>query len=293
MTLFGKTIALVLIGISMTACTYRVHESNVVIPRAAPPADIDALRAAFPEHQVDVLKIPSSESAELYSLRFRRPDAVATVVYFGGNGYTAAKFAERTMQVYREAPVNVVVTDHRGYGASTGTPTIDSLMGDALRVYDHTLADPGLGNVPVILHGHSLGSFMAGHVASERKLAGLVLESSVTSTEDWTGHLRSRQSPWIRLLVRRVVPAGTLAGKGNQGVAAGIDEPVLFLVGADDDVTPPRFSQTLFEAAPVAPEDKHLVVVPGKNHMNAADSPEYKHAFSAFTARITDKWHCC
>lgn len=270
----------------MAGCTYRVHESNVVIPRAAPPADLEAFRTEFPDYQVDALRISTSESAELYSLRFRRADAVATVVYFGGNGYTVAKFAPRTMQIYREAPVNVVVTDHRGYGASTGTPTIDNLMGDALRVYDHTLADPDLGRLPVVLHGHSLGSFMAGHVAAERKLSGLVLEASVTSTEDWTRHLRSKQSPWIRLLVWRVVPTGSLARKGNLDVAAGIDEPVLFVVGAEDDVTPPRFTQALFDAAPIPAGDKELLVVPGGNHMNAADSPEYRRAFRAFTARM-------
>ena len=285
MTLLGKTMCLVLVGASMAGCTYRVRESNVVIPRTSPPAEVETFRRQFPQYRIEELKIPTSESADLYSLRFLRPDAIATVVYFGGNGYTVARLAPRTIQIYRDVPVNVVLIDHRGYGGSTGTPTIDNLMGDALRVYDHTLADADLVQLPIILHGHSLGSFMAGHVAAERKLSGLVLEASVTSTEDWARHLRSKQSPWIRLLVWRVVPAGSLARKGNLDVAAGMDEPVLFVVGAEDDVTPPRFTKALFEAAPIPREDKALLVVPGRNHMNAADSPEYKRAFSAFALR--------
>ena len=289
MKLIAKVTCVLALIPLFAGCTYRVHESNIVIPRAAPPVDLAALRAEFPQHHVDALRISTSGSADLYSLRFRRPGAVATVVYFGGNGYTVGKLAARTMQVYREAAVNVVVTDHRGYGASTGTPTIDNLMGDALRVYDHTLMDPVLGRVPVVLHGHSLGSFMEGHVAAERKLSGLVLEASVTSTEDWTRHLRSKQSPWIRLLVWRVAPTGSLAGRGNLAVASGIDEPVLFVVGADDDVTPPQFAQALFDAAPLPSGDKELLVAPGRNHMNAAESPEYKRAFSAFVARVAAK----
>jgi len=285
MTLLGKTMCLVLVGASMAGCTYRVRESNVVIPRTSPPAEVETFRRQFPQYRIEELKIPTSESADLYSLRFLRPDAIATVVYFGGNGYTVARLAPRTIQIYRDVPVNVVLIDHRGYGGSTGTPTIDNLMDDALRVYDHTLADADLVQLPIILHGHSLGSFMAGHVAAERKLSGLVLEASVTSTEDWARHLRSKQSPWIRLLVWRVVPAGSLARKGNLDVAAGMDEPVLFVVGAEDDVTPPRFTKALFEAAPIPREDKALLVVPGRNHMNAADSPEYKRAFSAFALR--------
>lgn len=280
----------VLALISLTAgCTFKVRESNIVIPRAAPPVDLEALRAEFPQHHVDALRIATSGSADLYSLRFHRAGAVATVIYFGGNGYTVGKLAARTMRVYQDATVNVVITDHRGYGASTGIPTIDNMMDDALRVYDSTLTDPVFGRVPVILHGHSLGSFMAGHVAAERKLSGLVLESSVTSTEDWTRHLRSKQSLWIRLLVWRVVPSGRLAGRGNLVMASGIDEPVLFLVGDEDDVTPPQFTQALFEAAPIPPGDKELLVAPGRNHMNAAESPEYRRAFTTFVTRVAAK----
>lgn len=271
---------------SLTACTYHVRESNVVIPRVAPSADINAFRQQFPQYHIDQSHIATLDGAELYSLRFLRSDAVATVLYFGGNGYTLARFAPDTVKKYMGAPVNVVLVDHRGYGGSTGTPTMDKLMSDALVAYDHTANDPELGKIPLIIHGHSLGSFMAGHVASNRRLAGVILESSVTSTEEWTAHLRSRQSAWIRLLVRRVVPDGELAGKGNYNIISGLDEPVLFVVGENDDVTPPRFSKALFDATPLLDGEKRLLIVPGKNHMNASDSAEFRAALSAFSAHV-------
>lgn len=271
---------------SATACTYHVRESNVVIARAAPAADIDALRKQLPNYIINQVRVTTPDGAELYSVRFLRSDAVATVLYFGGNGYTLARLAPTTMSIYRDAPVNIVLVDHRGYGGSTGVPTIDQLMSDAILMYEHTLNDAELMKVPLIVHGHSLGSFMAGHVAANRRLAGVVLESSVTSTEEWTAHLRSNQSGWIRLLVRRVVPEGRLAGQGNRDVASGLDDPVLFVVGADDDVTPPRFSQELFDSTPMLDGSKQLLIVPGKNHLNASDSPEFRAAFSMFVAKV-------
>ena len=280
-------LSLLIVILSLTACTFRVRDSNVVIPRVAPAADIDAFRKQLPQYRIDQSRIPTSDGAELYSLRFLRSDAVATVLYFGGNGYTVAKFAPRTLKAYVDARVNVVLVDHRGYGGSTGTPTIDRLMSDAIVAYDHSVDDPALKTFPLLVHGHSLGSFMAGHVASNRRLAGVILESSVTSTEEWTAHLRSKQSAWIRLLVRRVVPDGALAGKGNYSAVSGLDEPVLFVVGENDDVTPPRFSRALFDATPLPEGQKRLLIIPERNHMNASESPQFRAALSGFNAHVT------
>ena len=284
-----RSLLVCVVSACLSACTYQVRESNVVIARKAPTADIDALRTQFPNYRVEQKLIVAQDGSELYSLRFLRSDAVATVLYFGGNGYTLAKWAPITARAYKEAPVNFVLVDHRGYGASTGTPTLDALMSDALRVYDSLVGDSELGGLPLIVHGHSLGSFMAGHVASSRRVAGLILESSVTTTEDWTAHLRTKQSAWLRALVWRVKPDDTLAGKGNRSIASQLGEPVLFVVGANDDVTPPRFSKELFDAVPLSPGRKHLLIVPDKSHMNAWDSPDFRVALSAFVAQVVEE----
>ena len=99
---------------SLTACTYRVRDSNVVIPRVAPSADIDAFRQQLPQYHIDQSRIATPDGAELYSMRFLRSDAVATVLYFGGNGYTLARLAPHTVKTYMDARVNVVLVDHRG-----------------------------------------------------------------------------------------------------------------------------------------------------------------------------------
>ncbi|WP_024889433.1 alpha/beta hydrolase [Luteimonas huabeiensis] len=268
----------------LAGCTYPIREHNIVIPRTAAPVDLAALRGRFPDHRIEAMTIDAAGGALLHGLRFTREDALATLLYFGGNGYTVARFAERSARAYAEVPVNIVLVDHRGYGASTGTAGLDALLADALTVHDHVRDDARLGGLPLIVHGHSLGSFMAGHVAAARRLDGLVLEGSVTTTEDWATHLRSRQPLWARMLVRRVAPEGALAGKGNLGVVAALDEPVLIVAGADDAVTPPRFAQALFDAASPPGGRKRLLIVSGRDHMSATDSPAFRRALAAFVA---------
>lgn len=277
---------LLLSALALAGCTFNVKESNIVFGRAAPVPDIALLRGANPGYRIEEERVRTGDGEELYSLRFMREDAIATVLYFGGNGYRVAQSGGRTTGVYRELPVNLVLVDHRGYGGSTGSASLSALMSDAVDVYDAVRADSSLGNLPVVVHGHSLGSFMAGGLADRRTLDALVLESTVTTAEAWTAYLRSQQSWWIRAVVWRVRPGETLRGLGNSGPVSRLDEPVLFIVGEDDDVTPPMFSRELYEMASVPAGDRRLLVVPGRDHTNAADSPDFKAAITAVLGRI-------
>lgn len=279
---------LIAVALLTGGCTWHVRESNLLFPKATAGADRAAVRAAFPAYALEEfhLQVPDGQ---LYGVALLRPDARATVLYFGGNGYRISRDAMRTLRAYESLPVNLVLVDHRGYGASEGVPSVDRLMSDAVAAYDHVAADARLSAVPVVVHGHSLGSFMAGRVARERRLAGLVLESSVTTTEDWTRFLRSRQAWWARALVWRVVPDDSLADRGNLAVMAGLDEPVLFAVGAEDVVTSPAFSRQLFDACPLPASQKTLLEVAGASHESTTRTPEFRDAMSRFVDSLGER----
>jgi pimeloyl-ACP methyl ester carboxylesterase len=281
---FGMFIATLLVLV-LAGCNYRVGESNLVIPRVAPTADITALRAKYRGVSFEEAWIDAADGARLYTLAARRPDAVATVLYFGGNGYTIGRWAARTERIYADVPVDLVLVDHRGYGASTGTPTLDRLMDDADLAFRTVRDDRRFAGRPLIVHGHSLGSFMAGRVAAVEHLDGLVLEATAPTAEAWASQLRSIQKPWVRAIVWRVKPTGALAGRGTAAIAAGLDEPVMFVVGADDAITPPRFARELFDSTPAPAGRKQLVVVPDATHLQAAESAQFRAAF----ARLLDQ----
>lgn len=271
----------------LAGCTVTYREAWLVSPAPAEPPELDALRVEFPEHAFSEERI-EADGASLYTLAMTRPDARATVLYLGPNRYRTGPMARSSARVYAPLPVNLVLVDHRGYGASTGAPTVDALMADALRVHDHIAADPAHAGLPLVVHGHSLGSFMAGHVASHRRLGGLVLEGSATTTEEWVDYQRSRLPWWQRVLIRRIAPEAPLAGRGNLPVVGGLDEPVLFVVGEGDLDTPPDFSRRLYDATPLSETCRTLLVVPERGHNDATRSETFEAAMAAFLDRIAD-----
>jgi uncharacterized protein len=281
-----RRLATVVCCLVLAGCALRVQESHLVRPMPAPPTDLAALRAEYPAYTATEARIATPDGASLYQLRLQRPDARATVLYFGGNGYRIGLYAKYALRVYDALPVDLVLVDHRGYGGSTGTPTIAALQADALQVYDALRSDTAASGRPLIVHGQSLGSFLAGHVADARTLDGLVLESSMTTTEDWAAAMRARSGFWTRLAVRRFDIAPALQQAGNLEVAKRLDEPVLFVVGERDVVTAPRFSQALFDAVPLPAQDKRLEIVPERGHNDASFSPQFRAAMLAMLDRV-------
>lgn len=270
--------ALLLVVLALGACTHEIDESMLLYPHRGVAVDVGALAGQFPSHEVRREWITAPDGTRLQALRFERPDAVAAVLYFGGNGYTIGNFAAATAEAYRGLPVDLVLVDHRGYGGSGGRAGVEALLDDALVVHRHAAERARDRGLPLVVHGHSLGSFLAGHVAAAHRLDGLVLESSVTTIEDWGGHFQSMQPWWMRLAVRRVEPAPALRGRGNAALMDRLDEPVLFLVGADDALTPARFTRALYAGARLPERCKRLVVVPGKGHDGATQSREFREA---------------
>ncbi|PJF33247.1 MAG: alpha/beta hydrolase, partial [Phototrophicales bacterium] len=117
-------------------------------------------------------------------------------MYFGGNQFTVRQSGAKILRALSSVGVNLIMFDHRGYGESTGTPSVENLRQDAIDNYDFARK---LIQGKLIVHGQSLGSFEAGAVASVRSLDGLVLESSATNVEEWANVL----VPWYaRLFVR-------------------------------------------------------------------------------------------
>jgi alpha-beta hydrolase superfamily lysophospholipase len=262
--------------LALAGCSIHVAEDNIVVPRRG-----EALQAGTSgAWTIAPLSAPAPDGAVLRGALFRKPGARATVLYVGGNGFVLARHHRHVLRIYRDLPVDVVAFDHRGYGASDGTASLDALMADAPALHRFAAALPGRVPGPLLVHGHSLGSFIAGAIATQATLDGLVLESSATTAEDWVQGFVDR-SPWLR----KATVASTLQGKGNLAAMAGLDEPLLLVVGAGDTTTRPEMSRVLFDRAALPDGRKELLVVDGAGHMDAALAPGYAGAFARLLAR--------
>lgn len=266
----------------LAGCTAQVRESDLIRPVRGGPLTAEAVAAAAPSYGLAEHRIASADGARLYAIHLRQPGARATILYFGGNGYTIGRFGAWTAGVFAPLGVDLMIVDHRGYGLSEGRPAIAAMEADALAAFDYLRGLLG-GGGRILVHGHSMGSFLAGHVAAHRPAAGVVLESSATTTEQWVdAGMPGAAKPFIR----KVEIDPSLRGRGNLANMARIDEPLLLLVGAKDGTTPPRLSQGLYAASPLPEGRKTLQIVTGAGHTDAMTKPDGIAAYRTFLAGL-------
>jgi uncharacterized protein len=267
------------------ACTAHVGEESLLHPIAGGGIDAAALAQAAPAYAMSEHWIPAADGARLSAVLLRQPGARATILYFGGNGYTMERFGASTAGLFVGAGVNLMIVDHRGYGRSEGRPSQANMETDGLAAFDYLARVDGIDADRIIVHGHSLGSFIAGRVAAERPAGGVVLESSATTAEDWVD---ARHRGLARALVRVEIDE-TLRGRGNLPNMARIEEPLLILVGRGDRTTPPSLSEALYAASPLPEGRKTLAIIDGADHNNVLLNPAARRAYAALLDRVAEE----
>ncbi|PRQ06464.1 alpha/beta hydrolase [Enhygromyxa salina] len=97
------------------------------------------------------------------------------LLHFHGNGEVVLDWLPGFTPGLVDAGLNVVLGEYRGYGGSSGSPALASMLDDALAITDALGVDPGA----LVVYGRSVGSIYALHVAAHRAVAGLVIESGI------------------------------------------------------------------------------------------------------------------
>ncbi|MBZ0272777.1 alpha/beta hydrolase [bacterium] len=219
--------------------------------------------------------VPIDGGGEVHALYWKAPAGRPTVLFFHGNAQTVFEWA-----LIREdlAPMNagLFLVDYPGYGKSRGTPSEESLYAAGFATYAW-LTQNGVSGENIIVFGKSLGGGVTTKVASERKVAGVVLESTFTS---------------IPAVARRLfpfLPEGPISGGERYDSAARIgriDAPVLVLHGDEDELIPVSEGKKLHDAAK---EPKDIVIFPGAGHNDVAivAGPAYGQALAKFAEKVT------
>ena len=102
------------------------------------------------------------------------------LVYFHGNGEVAADYDD-IANLYLARSINLFVADFRGYGSSSGQPTIVSQLGDAPLIFKRAieLLREREYTGRAFIMGRSMGSLSALEIVAHNPdgPAGLILES--------------------------------------------------------------------------------------------------------------------
>ncbi len=199
------------------------------------------------------------------------------ILFFHGNGETARDY-DGLAGRFAELPATLMIGEYRGYGPSTGSPSLGTFLGDAHPTLDEARAVVGPG-VPLLVMGRSMGSAPAIELAASRgdELAGLIVESGF-----------ARVVPLLELIG---VPARRLGITEEHGPRSGekmarVSLPTLIIHAEQDEILPFAEGEMLFEAS--ADPEKAFLRVPhaGHNDIQLRAGASYFAAIRDLIARL-------
>ena len=270
------SILIVVVPLVLVSCSsITIDEDTVFQPKPSVTPQTFSVEGV----QLDVQSIPVADSVRVNAWHLTQDTADVTVLFFGGNGFYLVQ-SRGYLRALTRPPSNALLWDYRGYGRSDGAPSADALRDDALVVYDSLTAGSGVRPEEVIVWGHSMGSFMATHVAVERTVGGVVLENPATNVDDWTSHL----FPWYVRLFLGVDVDPALTDDDNLTRVRSISAPLVVVGGEEDPVTDPEMARRLYQEA--ASDDRELVLVDDGTHNGLYRDPAVREAYRSLVDRV-------
>lgn len=169
-----------------------------------------------------------------------------TVVYFSGNAGGLKDRASRFAELI-DAGFGVIAPAYRGSSGSTGSPSEETLLSDAVQIIRGQ-------DTPLVLYGESLGTAVAIQLAAGGFGSAVVLEAPFTSIIDLVG----LQYPTENL-------SNLITQKWESAVhAPEMDQPLLVLHGAADRTVPIAMGRQIFDV--VGSTDKEFVEIENGKH---------------------------
>lgn len=205
--------------------------------------------------------------------------AAVNLLFFHGNGEVVGDYDDVGPQ-YNAQGINFLAVDYRGYGQSTGKPTVAAMLQDAHRVLAWVqawLAKEGrIG--PLVVMGRSLGSVSAIELAaSEEAVAGLIVESGIAQT-----------LPFLCTIGLDVQALGIdeADGFGNLEKIARVQKPTYILHAQHDQIIPLVQAEELQSLC--GARSKEFQMIPGADHNNilALTGKLYYQAIKQFLKRV-------
>jgi len=235
---------------------------------------------AVATNRFQVLIIPVADGVTIGGRFYAAGAGKVTILFFHGNGEIAADYDDLASQ-YTALGINFMPVDYRGYGRSTGRPTVASLPADARAVFTFArkwLAERGHGG-PVVVMGRSLGSASAIEIAHAfpNDVAGLIVESGFADT---LGLLRRLGADVPADATSEPVLRQTGKIKDYRG-------PVLIIHGTRDVIIPVADAGALFKASPSPAKRLLKIEGAGHNDLLFVGFREYMQAIAGFMRSAT------
>jgi pimeloyl-ACP methyl ester carboxylesterase len=215
------------------------------------------VKSASPEGATNI-DIPVAEDIIIGNRLFTADKEAPIILFFHGNGETVPDYDD-IGPIYARLGLNFLVTDYRGYGWSTGTPSASTLISDGQIIFDKItgwLTDNGYTGKLFVM-GRSMGSAPAIDIAAQNHegLSGLIIESGFAET-----------IPLARTLGIDLEALGISEEDCFNNIAKimKVTIPTFILHGQQDSLIPLWHAQKLHGAC--GAKSKEMQIVPGADH---------------------------
>ena len=250
----------------MLVGTYLLYAAVMVLahPRIIYPFGQDSFdNPAFRQETVSARNVAMAVS--------ERDDDLA-VLFFMGNGGALAYFTY-TLDAHQDAGRTIAAMEYPGGGGIVGKASETSLKADALAAFDWLSTQH---DGPIAVHGYSLGTGLAIHVAAARDVDAIILDAPYTTL--------------CALMTKgSYLPACYLPGvqkwRSVDDVPA-LSAPVLIQHGTADQLIPLSYGQLLAAMMADAGVPVTFHAVEGATHNNLAGQPGYQGRINAFLSAL-------
>jgi len=210
-------------------------------------------------------------NCRLYYVDYKSP----WVLYFHGNGEVVSDY-NYIAPLYNQIGINLLVADYRGYGKSSGNPSLTALLDDSHVIFKKSreeMSKRGAPDLPYIM-GRSLGSIAAIELASNypEDVNGLIIESGFLSPSRLLGHLG---------LPTFGLDFSSLEEVSHEKVRK-ISIPSLIIHGENDSLVPLQEGKDIYKY--LGSDVKDLVIISGAEHNDImfVDQNKYFDAIKKF-----------
>ena len=232
----------------------QVFNANLFFPRA----DSSPALAGIDEYFID-----AGNDARIHVRRHPNSAAKLSLLFFHGNGEIVSDY-DNFAEIFNSMGAELIIADFRGYGRSTGSPTLRAALEDAHKIYDQLKSNSKLKE-KVCIMGRSLGSAPTLELCAKRSdVAGCVLESGYADPIP----LVERRG----LKIDKTTPDEDEVFNNSQKIRS-VKCPLLIMHGSDDFLISPHEAKLNYDNA--GSKLKHLEILEGVGHNDMMMNPAY------------------
>ncbi len=201
-------------------------------------------------NEFEEINLTMEDGAVINMLHFKVEESKGLIVYFHGNAGNLARWGQIIAQ-FVERGYEVLISDYRGYGKSTGNRSDKKLLSDAEEIY--RFAKTLEHEQQITLFGRSLGSAFASYLAGKNEPKRVILETPFYSLKD---------------VANNTIPIYPTSGLlrysfKNHEYLQNVNSPVFIFHGTSDEVVPYSSGKRLYESLGI---EAQLITIDSGHH---------------------------